>query len=144
MVDKTNIAEVYGRSLPISTKFSVEICNAIRYKELSKAKKILDDIISMRRALPIRRYNRDMSHKKMVGPGRYPIKSSVMFLRLLDSVEANASNKGLDVNNLIINFAKADRAERKWRGGRKGRVSAKNTHVRIIVEERKAEGGIKK
>src|SRR3989338_8031009 len=100
MEEKTNIAEVYGKSLPISTKFSVEICNAIRNKELSRAKKILEDIISMKHALPIRRFGKDRSHKIGTGPGRYPIKASSLFLSLLNSVEANASNKGLNVNNL--------------------------------------------
>lgn len=144
MVEKVNVAEVYGRSLPISTKMSVEICNFIRSKELSNAKKILQDVVSMERALPIKKFNMDTPHKPGIAAGRYPIEASKIFLKLLDSVEANASNKGLDVNGLVISFIKADRAERRWRSGRKGRTTMKSTHVKIIVEERKDNSGAKK
>ena len=44
-MDKENIAKVVGKDLPISTKLSVEICNFIRYKELRKAKYLLQEII---------------------------------------------------------------------------------------------------
>lgn len=139
MDNKINTAEVYGKSLPISTKISVEICDAIRGKELAKAKNFLSEIAEMKRPLALRKYNRERPHKRgNVAAGRYPLKASTEFLKLLGSAEANAANKGLDTNNLFINFAKADRAERRWRQGRKGRMVMKSTHVRIILEERKS------
>lgn len=138
MIDKTNFAEVNGKSLPISKKVSVEICDFIRNKNLHKVKLQLQEIVEMKRALPIRKFTTDVgSHKPGMGPGRYPIKASKTFLELLNSVEANAGNKGLDVNNLFVSFARADKAERRWHSGRKGRVKFKSTHVKLMVEERK-------
>lgn len=139
MENKNNVAQVYCRSLPISAKMSMEICGAIRNMELTKAKRILQDVVDMKRALPFRKFNADLSHKPGMAAGRYPISTSKVFLKLLNSVEMNAGNKGLNVNNLVINFAKADRAETRWRSGRKGRVQMKSTHVKIIVGEKTAE-----
>lgn len=137
METKNNFAEVYGRSLPISTRFSVEICDSIRNKNLGKAKRILDDVINMKRPLVFKRFHMDLGHKPGFPAARYPVKASKVFLNLLDSLESNAESKGLDVNNLVISFAKADKAERRLRPGRKGRVEMKSTHVKLRVEEKK-------
>jgi len=139
MENKTNTAEVYGKSLPISTKISAEICGAIRNRQLSMAKNFLNEIALMKRPLALKKFNRERPHKRgNIAAGRYPVKTAKEFLGLLNSLESNAENKGLDVNSLVISFAKADKAERRWRTGRKGRMKMKNTHVRITVEERKA------
>lgn len=138
MIDKTNFAEVYGKSLPISKKVSVEICDFIRNKTLHKVKLQLQEITEMKRALPVRKFTTDVgSHKPGMASGRYPIKATKSFLNLLNSLEANAGNKGLDINNLVVSFARADKAERRWHSGRKGRVKFKSTHVKLMVEERK-------
>ena len=67
-------AKVNGMSLNISTKQSIEICSFIRNKDLQKAKKILNDVISLKRSVPFRRFNDGVGHKEK-GPGRYPIHS---------------------------------------------------------------------
>ncbi len=138
MTDK-NFAEVYGRSLPISSKVSMIICDEIKNKELSKAKIILEGIVSMRKPLRFRKFNSDLCHKPGMAAGRYPIKAGETFLKLLDSLESNAGNKGLNTNSLIISYAKADKAETRWHYGRQGRVKFKSTHVRIRAEEKKKE-----
>ncbi|MBS3175156.1 50S ribosomal protein L22 [Candidatus Woesearchaeota archaeon] len=139
MKSEINSAVVNARSLPISTKYSVEICNFIRYKDLKTARKQIENIVEMKKALPIRRFGWDLGHKKEVGPGTYPVKAGKHFLQLLDSAKSNAENKGLNGENLVITIAKANKAERRWRAGRKGRVKMKNTHVTIKVEEIKKE-----
>lgn len=97
---------------------------------------MLNDIVEMKRALPLVRFKRDVAHKRgKIAAGRYPINTGTQFLNLLDSVQKNAENKGLDTNNLIISFAKADRAEAKHRSGSKRRTGAKNTHVSLVVTE---------
>ena len=136
MTDKTNTAVLNAKALPVSTKFSIEICNLIRNKPLSRARRLLQDAVDMKRPLQLRRHNADLGHKPGLGPARYPIKASEMFLKLLSSVESNAEDKGLNVNNLIIIHAKADKADARWRFGRKGRTKMKNTHVELKVEER--------
>lgn len=98
---------------------------------------ILNDVVNMKRPLVFKRFNMDLSHKPGMPAARYPVKASKMFLKLLDSVEANAENKGLSSDKLFISFAKADRAEKRKRFGRKGSVEMKSTHVKIRVEEKK-------
>ncbi len=139
MADTNNTAVLHGRSLPVSTKISVEICNLIRHKPLSKAKRMMQDVLDMKRPLQLRRYNADLGHKPGLGAARYPIKASEMFLKLLNSVEANAESKGLNVNNLVIIHAKADKGEARWRYGRQGKTKMKNSHIQLKVEEKSTE-----
>lgn len=136
MTEKNNFAEVYGKSLAISSKYSMVVCDNIRNKNLVNARRILEDVVNMKRALVFSRFNMNLCHKPGLAAARYPIKTSKVFLKLLDSVEANASNKGLNVTNLVISYAKADRAETRSRFGRKGKVNMKSTHVKIRVEEK--------
>ncbi len=136
---KENMAKVVGRALPISTKFAVEICSFIRHKNLSDAKKILQEVIELKRAIPFRRYKRDLSHKKEVGPGRYPKKASKEVLKLIESVEANAQFKGLNTSNLEIVHICAHKASRPWHYGRKRGRRMKRTHIEIIVEEKSSK-----
>ena len=135
MKDKTNIAKLNGKSLQISTKISVEICNAIRNKNLIQVKRILQDAADLKRAIPIKRYNWNLGHKSGMAAGRYPVKASNVFLKLCKSLEANAENKGLNVSNLVLIHAKADKAEAKWHYTKKGRTKMKNTHIELIAEE---------
>ena len=41
--NKENMARVYARALPISTKKTIEICNDIRNKKITTAKDILKE-----------------------------------------------------------------------------------------------------
>ncbi len=138
MKTEANCAILNANGLPISTKTSIEICNFIRGKNLNKARRLLQDIVDMKSALPIRRFGTDLGHKKGIGAGTYSTSSVSCFIKLLDSVKANAENKGLNIENLVISVIKANWGEHRWRYGRKGRARMKNTHVYIKVEEAKA------
>ncbi len=131
-----SIAKASSFGLPISAKFSYEILNFIKHKELAKAKGILHEVISMKKAIPFKRYNRDLGHKPGIGPGRYPIKAIESILSVLDSAEANAENLGLDVKNLYIYGASASLGSRPWHGGRKRRRQMKRTNLTIMVKEK--------
>ena len=145
MENKKNIAEVNVKGLPISTKFSVEICKNIRGKSLKTAYRLLNDVVSLKRAIPFTRFNFDLGHKPGLGAASFPVKASGYFLTLLDSIKLNAESKGLNSEKLIITFAKADRAEARYRGGRKGRQKAKSTHIKLVVQEKVQEDkGVKK
>ena len=132
-------AKAVGKDLPISTKHSVNICNAIRGKRTERAKRILEDVIGMRKAIPYRRYNKDLAHKTRIGPGRFPIKASAEVLKLIKSVEANAQSKGLNTTNLVIRHISSHLASRPWHFGRHRGRKAKRSHVQIVVEEVKAK-----
>ncbi len=133
---KENNAKALGRSLPISTKHSVEVCSFIRGKNLHKAKALLGEVIAGRRPIPYKRYNSGLPHRKGIGPGRYPIKACEEILEILNSVEANAQFKGLGVNDLIIKHVSAKRGPTTMHFGRRRR-KAKRTNIEIVVEEAK-------
>ena len=136
---KENMARVVGRSLPISTKFSVEVCNFIRNKTTGEAKEILQKVVGGKKAVPFKTFNKDLSHKRKIGPARYPKKTAEEIIKLLESAEANAQFKGINTSNLCITHINAHLASRPWRYGRQRRRKAKRTHLEIIVEEKKAK-----
>ncbi len=131
--DKKNVARASGRSLAISTKHSVEISSFIRNRKLADAKKILEGVIAKKVAVPFNRYNRDVAHKKGIAAGRYPIKAADQILRLIESAEANAQNKGLDVGSLVVERLVANKGPNTRRAGRH-RWSAKRTHVEVMLK----------
>ena len=133
-----NIAKVNGMNLPISRKKSVEVCNLLRNKTTKTAKIILKRVIKLEQAVPYRRYNQDTAHRVGIGPGKYPVKTSQEFLRLIESAEANAQYKGLS-SNLMIDHISAHKAPLQLHYGRKRRQKQKNTHIKLVVKEVKEE-----
>jgi len=131
-----NMAKAVGMALPISVKQSVEICRFIKNKNVHNAKKILQEVIGKRSAVPFRRYNWDLSHKKKIGPGRYPEKASKYLIKLIESVEANAQFKGLNTSNLVIAHLSAHKSSKSYHFGRKSRRKMKRTNIEIVVEEK--------
>jgi large subunit ribosomal protein L22 len=136
MGEVAHIATAKSLNLPISTKQSYEIANFLRNKELKTAKKLLQDVIDKKIAVPFGRYNRDTGHKKgKIASGRYPEKASKAFLMLLNSVEANADSKGLDNEKLVISELRSTQGTQQWHAGRLRRRRMKRTHLYIKLEE---------
>lgn len=135
-MNEESLAKVYGRNLPISTKHSVEICSFIRGKNLQKAKNLLQKVIEKKLAIPFKRFNKNIGHKRGIASGRYPQKAVSYIIKLLNSVEANAQNKGLDANSLFIEKIVANTASVPWHSGRKRKRKMKRTHIEIIVKEK--------
>lgn len=135
--NKEHMARTLGTAMPISFKQSVEICSFIKNKNISDAKKILQNAAEGKKAISFKRYNRDLGHKKKIGPGRYPEKASKEFIKLIESAEANAQFKGLNTSNLVIAHISAHKAGKAWHFGRQSRRRMKRTNVEIVVEEKK-------
>ena len=134
-----NKARAYGRSLPISTKQSVEICNFLRGRTIEESKKLLEGVIEKKIAVPFKRFNKDMGHKRgKIASGRFPKNASEHILELIKSVEANAKNSGLTAP-FVIETMIPNKAARSWRYGRQRRRKNKRTHIEIIVKEGKME-----
>ncbi|MBI2109812.1 50S ribosomal protein L22 [Candidatus Woesearchaeota archaeon] len=132
-----HIAKVIGRNLPISKKHSVEICKFIRGKSVERSRDMLAKVMQQEMAVPFGTFNRDTGHRKGgVGPGRYPNKASKFFIELLNSLEANATHKGLDSNSLFIKSIMANKGSTIWHPGRLGRRRMRTTNVEIIAAER--------
>lgn len=131
-----HMARAIGMALPVSFKQSVELCRFIKNKNVNDAKKILQEVIDKRSAVPFRRYHRDLSHKKKIGPGRYPEKASKYLVKLIESVEANAQFKGLSTSNLVIAHISAHKSGKSYHFGRKSRRKMKRTNIEIVVTEK--------
>ncbi len=135
-LDPERTAKAVIISAPFSTKQAIEVCNALRGKRLDKAMSYLEDVIVLKQAVPMKRFNRDMGHRKSIAAGRYPIKASTHILDLLKSANANAQEKGLSTADLFVDHIVANRASRPWRAGRHVRRKGKRTHVEVVVKQR--------
>ena len=133
---KEHFATAKSVNLPISTKQSLEIASFIRNRPLQKEKMLLQEVVEHKKAVPFKRYNRDTGHKPgKIAAGRYPEKAIACFMKLLNTAEANAEDKGLDSKNLMIIEAKANKGTQQWHQGRQRRRRMKNTHLSIKVAE---------
>lgn len=110
--DETKAAKAMGYEMPISFKHAVEICRVIRGKRIEDARKILEEVVEMKRAVPFKRYKKKVAHRKSLEKwyaGKYPQKAAKHTLKVLKNLEANAEYKGLDLDNLIIVHAQAQK-----------------------------------
>ena len=141
--DKSKTAKALGRSLKISPKHAIEICNKIRGMKIEKAEAYLEDVIEMKTAVPFKRHNKKVGHKRGIKgwpTGRYPVKAAKQILDILKNAEANAEYKGLDTENLKIMHISSHRGYiiRGWTPRAFGRASPFNTpttHVQIVLGE---------
>lgn len=134
-----HVATAKALDLSVSTKHCIEICRSLRYKKTSFAKKFLEDVADLKKAVPFRRFNKDLGHKAGMSSGRFPRNAAKEILKLINSVEANAQVKGLNSSNLKITKILANKAAIPLTGGRH-RTGTKRTHVEVEVRESKVEG----
>ncbi|MDR2966782.1 MAG: 50S ribosomal protein L22 [Methanobacteriaceae archaeon] len=141
--DDSKKARAMGKSLKISPKHAVEICRELRGMGLEIAKNYLNEVILMKKAVPFKRHNKKVGHRKGLKnwpSGRYPVKAATQILKILENAEANAEYKGLDSENLIVEHISSHRGF-IIRGGIPrafGRVTPFNTpttHVQIVLGE---------
>ena len=133
-VVKKSEVSVSGRSLPISLKYSKGIGKFIRGKRIEDAISDLELVRLKKKAVPM---VGEMAHKKGKGmaTGKYPVKASENFLRLLKSLSANGANHGMDVDNARIVMTIPNKAPEQVHRG--GRTMFKRTHVKIVAREGK-------
>jgi large subunit ribosomal protein L22 len=144
--EKTAIAS--GREVRVSHKHTREVCKTVKGMMLMQAKEYLRDVMEKKKAVPFTRYNKKAGHRRgLVNAfaGRYPIKASERVLQVLQSAEANAENKGLDVDKLRIIHAAAypGMKIKRFTPRAHGRASPKfetMTHIEIVVGENSGLG----
>lgn len=148
-LDPEKTAKASGRELRVSHKASREVCRAIKGMMLAKAKAYLKAVIAKKQAVPFRKYKKKLGHRAglvRAYAGRYPVKAAKQILRVLASAEANAENKGLDVDRLRIIHAAAYPGVKikRYMPRAHGRATPKyevTTHVEIVLEEKPEQGG---
>ena len=115
---------------------------------LTQAKTYLLDVMEKKKAVPFRRYQKKAGHRRGLDKafaGRYPIKASAKIFKLLQGAQANAENKGLDVDKLIIIHAATSQAMKvkRFTPRAHGRASPKFdtlTHIEIVIAEKPGQG----
>ncbi len=140
-----NEAKASGRDLRVSYKEMVELLATIRGMRLDRAKKLLEEVISLKKPIPFKRYVKGVGHRKQLQGwkiGRFPVKAAKIMLKILKNAEYNATNKGLDVEHLYIKHAAAQKGPklRRFFPRAFGRATPKIeqlVHVEVVVEERK-------
>jgi large subunit ribosomal protein L22 len=138
------VAKVKANELNVSPKHSIEIAGFIRHKRVNDAIAYLNDVVRLKKAVPFRYFNRNVAHKRGLpgnwDAGRYPVKASKEYIRILESVKKNAEYLGLDAENLEIIHASANRgrAQKAFFPRAMGRASPKvreSVNIEIIVRE---------
>jgi large subunit ribosomal protein L22 len=126
----------------MSPKKTYEVLNAIRGLPLSRARRILEDAVALKKAIPFRRYNQETAHHRGVGPGRFPVKVAKNLLQLLKNAEENAEYDSLDTDRLYVKVAASGRGKIRKASmpraqGRATQWNEQTTNVEIVLAERK-------
>ncbi|MGC8982604.1 MAG: 50S ribosomal protein L22 [Desulfurococcaceae archaeon] len=145
-VNEAKTAKAVLFDIPVSVKYMREIANTIKGMKLVEAMNFLEEVIKLRQPVPFRRYHGKLSHKRGLADrfkwpiGRYPVKGAKYTLELLKNVKANAENKGLDVDKLVIVHISAHKGPtiKRYMPRAFGRATPKfrrTTHMEVVVEE---------
>ena len=138
--DPDTSARAIGKEMPISPKFTREICGMVRGMKVNNAIKTLEGVIALETPVPLKRYNKRVSHKQGVGPGRYPKKAAAAVLGVINSAVANAEYKGLNVDDMVVKTITASRG-RVTPGhmprahGRATEWNQDTVNLEVIIEE---------
>ncbi|MGC9121791.1 MAG: 50S ribosomal protein L22 [Thermogladius sp.] len=144
--DESKIAKAVRYDIPVSIKYMREVVSVIRGMKLEDAKKLLENVVKLKEPIPFRRYHGKVSHKRGLADkygwpaGRYPVKAAKYLLELLENVGANAENKGLDKDKLVIIHIAAHKGVtlKRYMPRAFGRATPKfrrTTHVEVVVRE---------
>ena len=140
------MSKAVGLSLKgLSRKDGIMIAKFIKGKDLKLMIEYLENVLKFKKAIPYTQYNSGLSHQKgKIGSGRYPITACEHFLKILKSAKANANNKNLNVDNLVIKNVCVQQASATHRYGRHyGRV-VKQAHIEVVLCEKEEKKNDKK
>lgn len=133
-------AKAIGKEMPISPKLTREICGMVRGMKVDKAIDALEGVIALEKPVALKRYNKRVSHKQGVGPGRYPQKAATAVLNVIKSASSNAEYKGLNTDSLVVKTITASRG-RTTPGhmprahGRATQWDQQTVNLEVILEE---------
>src|SRR3989344_5703673 len=92
---KKTEAVINVSNIPMSTKHSMALCDFIRNRKIVDAVKDIEQVLKMKKAVPMKG---EIPHRKGKGimSGRFPQNASENFLKLLQSLIANANYNGIE------------------------------------------------
>jgi len=138
--DKDSTARALMKDCDISPKHARELCRALRGKKVEAAIDYLESVVELKRAVPFRKYNKQVTHKRGTGPGRYPVKAAIFVRKAIEEAQHNAEYKGLDTDSLRIHTIASHKGQayhfsRPRAHGRSGPWNRERVHIEVIVEE---------
>ena len=135
-------AAARGTGLNISPKAAREVCKAIKGMDLEKAKNYLGRVIDMDQAVPFKRHDGKVGHRRGKGmsTGRYPVKTAAAILKVIESAGNNGEAIHIDIENwriLHIATSRGTSFESRFPRAR-GRATPKmreSANVEVVLEE---------
>jgi large subunit ribosomal protein L22 len=139
-IDTDKTASAYGYELHCSRKDSMNLAHMIRGKKTEDAKKLLNEIIDLKKPVPAIYHNKKRAHQKGIGPGSFPQKAAKYMLKTLENAENNAEDEGFDVENMKVIHVSTyhGRVIKGIMPRAHGRATDKNTrttNIEIVLEE---------
>lgn len=126
-------AILVGKDLGISTKHAMAICKLIKGKNPEQAIKELEQVIKLKKAIPMKG---EIPHRKgKIMSGRYPVNASKVFIKLLKTLNGNSSVNGIE--SPVIKTAKANLASRPFKRGGSMRFKRTNVYLEAVEAGRK-------
>jgi len=102
---KEGVVRASIREARMSGKHARELAAWIKGMKTTQARVKLEEVLDGKTSVPFRRHKKKVAHRAdLTGfyAGRYPQKAARYFLSLIDTLEANAQDRGLDADNLKI------------------------------------------
>ena len=135
-------AAARGTGLKISPKAAREVCKALKGMDLEKAKNYLERVIEMNQAVPFKRHDGKVGHRRGKGmsTGRYPVKTAAAILKVIESAGNNGEAIHIDIENwriLHIATSRGTSFESRFPRAR-GRATPKmreSANVEVVLEE---------
>ena len=141
-VDPEITAKAAGREIPVKPKFAVNVCKAIKGKNVKQARTFLEEVVAKKTAVPFKVHKRQVKHRRGgVGPGQYPVNVAKAMLRILHDAVSNAEYKGLDPENMYIWHTCAHRAApiegfMPRAQGRATQWNKQRAHIEIVLKNK--------
>ena len=132
-------------NVDVHHKHCYQIAKFLRGMNCVDAIEYLEKVIEQKKAIPYTRRSRKgkggntmAGHRKgKMGPGKYPNKASMVFIKLINSAMENARQRydTLDAEDMVITHCAAHRGQvhSGWKPRAQGRATPKN-HYQINLE----------
>ena len=135
-------AAARGTGLNISPQAAREVCKALKGMDLEKAKNYLGRVNEMDQAVPFKRHDGKVGHRRGKGmsTGRYPVKTAAAILKVIESAGNNGEAIHIDIENwriLHIATSRGTSFESRFPRAR-GRATPKmreSANVEVVLEE---------
>jgi len=126
---KKSETSVVAENLPVSTKVGIAICKYISQKKVDKVIEELEQVVRLKRAIPMKG---EYSHRKgKMMSGKYPTRAAKEFIILLKSLKSNAIQH--DIEDPTITKTIANKGSTTYASGRR---TKKRTHIKIVCKQK--------